>query len=268
MAKKFNESKISRAIVGRYYEKLTEHIDSDVLIVGAGPAGLTAGLTLARDGRKVTVFERNLAPGGGIWGGGMGMNEVVLQDEALPVLDDLKVRYQRRREGLYSVDAVELAAGLCYHALQAGVVLLNLVTLEDVCVHQERVVGVVVNRTGISGRYHVDPLTFSAPAVLDATGHEAIVVQTLRRRGYFRDTPVERALEGPMDAAAGEEFVVEKAGEVYPGLFVAGMSVCAAFGGPRMGPIFGGMLLSGKRVAQLIADALRTEPVRPNAIPV
>jgi thiamine thiazole synthase len=32
------------------------------------------------------------------------------------------------------------------------------------------------------------------------------------------------------------------------------MSANAAFGGPRMGPIFGGMLLSGRRVAELILD--------------
>lgn len=32
------------------------------------------------------------------------------------------------------------------------------------------------------------------------------------------------------------------------------MAVCATFGGPRMGPIFGGMLLSGRRVAELILE--------------
>ncbi|HPB32736.1 MAG TPA: ribose 1,5-bisphosphate isomerase, partial [Candidatus Sumerlaeota bacterium] len=47
--------------------------------------------------------------------------------------------------------------------------------------------------------------------------------------------------------------------EVYRGLFVSGMSVCAAFGGPRMGPIFGGMLLSGKKVAGLIQDSIKAE---------
>jgi thiamine thiazole synthase len=34
------------------------------------------------------------------------------------------------------------------------------------------------------------------------------------------------------------------------------MSANAAFGGPRMGPIFGGMLLSGRKVAeQILAKA-------------
>jgi thiamine thiazole synthase len=32
------------------------------------------------------------------------------------------------------------------------------------------------------------------------------------------------------------------------------MSANAAFGGPRMGPIFGGMLLSGRRVSELILE--------------
>jgi thiamine thiazole synthase len=59
-----------------------------------------------------------------------------------------------------------------------------------------------------------------------------------------------------MDAAAGEAFVVEHAAEIFPGLWVAGMAVCAAFGGPRMGPIFGGMLRSGQRVAELLSARL------------
>ena len=61
-----------------------------------------------------------------------------------------------------------------------------------------------------------------------------------------------------MDADSGERFVVEHVQEVFPGLWIAGMSVSATLGGPRMGPIFGGMLLSGQRAAQRIGSALRT----------
>lgn len=253
----FDETQISKAIVSTYYKRLLDRIASDVLIVGAGPAGLVAGIRLAKQGSKVTLVEKRLSPGGGIWGGGMGMNEVAFQEEALPILKELGIRHEGRPDGLYTTDAVELASGLCFKAVQSGVAVLNLVTYEDVCLRANRVVGAVVNRTGISGIYHVDPLTFSAKAVLDATGHEAVVVEALRRRRILPDLPAgEPPMEGPMDAAAGEAFVVEKAGEVYPGLWVAGMSVCATFGGPRMGPIFGGMLLSGDRVAGLISAAL------------
>ena len=253
----FDETKITRVIMDAYHKRLSDRIVSDVLIVGAGPAGLMAGIHLAGQGRRVTLIEKRLSPGGGIWGGGMGMNQVAFQEDALPILREVGVRHERQQEGLFTVDAVELASCLCLKAVQAGVVLLNMVTVEDVCVHEGRVTGVVVNRTGISGVYHVDPLTFSAGAILDATGHEAAVVEHLRRRGLLPDSPDGKApMEGPMDAVSGEAFVVERAGEVYPGLWVSGMSVCATFGGPRMGPIFGGMLLSGKRVAKLIAAAL------------
>lgn len=253
----FDETKITKLIMDSYHEKLASRIVNDVLIVGAGPAGLAAARELVRQGFKVTVIERRLAPGGGIWGGGMGMNDVVFQEAALPILKDYGLRFKPHEGGLYCVDAVELASGLCFQALQAGVQILNMITLEDVSVHGGRVTGVVVNRTGISGQYHVDPLTLSAKAIVDATGHEAVVLNKLRGRGFFRGTPVEHAQEGPMNAQEGEAFVVEKSGEVYPGLWMTGMSVCAAFGGPRMGPIFGGMLLSGQRVAQLIGDMLK-----------
>jgi thiamine thiazole synthase len=107
----------------------------------------------------------------------------------------------------------------------------------------------------IAGALPVDPIVLSAKAVLDGTGHEAVLVQALRKRHLLTDAAAAFG-EGPMDATQGEQFVVDHAGEVFSGLWIAGMSVSATLGGPRMGPIFGGMLLSGKRVAQLIAAAL------------
>jgi thiamine thiazole synthase len=103
----------------------------------------------------------------------------------------------------------------------------------------------------------IDPISLEAKAVLDATGHDAALVQMLRRRKLLKSL-VGACGEGPMDAIVGESFVVERVREVYPGLWVSGMCVVAALGGPRMGPIFGGMLLSGKRAAEMISDALRT----------
>jgi ribulose 1,5-bisphosphate synthetase/thiazole synthase len=55
-----------------------------------------------------------------------------------------------------------------------------------------------------------------------------------------------------MWAEVGEQMTVENTIEVYPGLYVTGMACNAVMGAPRMGPIFGGMLLSGKKVADLI----------------
>jgi thiazole biosynthesis enzyme len=254
----FDETKISRAITQAYHTKLLDHLVNDVLVVGAGPAGLTAAWHLADAGQKVTIIERRLAPGGGIWGGGMAMSDVVIQEEAISIVKDAGIRFRRTDAGLHTVDSVELAAALILKALQAGVCVLNLLTCEDVCVRNGRVTGVVVNRTGISGQMHVDPITFESKAVIDGTGHDASVVEHVRRRGLLRDTDVvDKIGDGPMDPAAGEAFVVDRVCEIYPGLWVAGMSVSAVFMGPRMGPIFGGMLLSGRRVAGLVAESLK-----------
>ena len=59
-----------------------------------------------------------------------------------------------------------------------------------------------------------------------------------------------------MNVETSEAAVVEKTGEVFPGLYVAGMAVCDVFNLPRMGPIFGGMLRSGRKVAGLINEKL------------
>ncbi|MCK4331802.1 MAG: ribose 1,5-bisphosphate isomerase, partial [Dehalococcoidia bacterium] len=57
----------------------------------------------------------------------------------------------------------------------------------------------------------------------------------------------------------GEKAIVENTKQVCPGLLVAGMAANAVFGSPRMGPIFGGMLLSGKKAAELAMDLLRKD---------
>ncbi|MCK5219765.1 thiazole biosynthesis protein [bacterium] len=250
-----DETQISKAIITAYHEKLLDRLQNDVIIVGAGPAGMMGGIRLARQGMKVTIIEKRLSPGGGVWGGGMAMNEAVIQEEALPLLDEVGIRHQPSQGGLHTTDAVELASGLCFHALQSGVILFNLMTVEDVCVHQKRVTGVVVNRTMVGGALPVDPIVLKAKAVVDATGHEAVVIESLRKRRLLAAVN-ESVGEGPMDAGAGEDFVAEKVTEVFPGLWVSGMSVCAALGGPRMGPIFGGMLLSGVRMADLVSAAV------------
>ena len=174
---RLDEVEISKTILCTYHEKLLDRIASDVIIVGAGPSGLVAAFCLARSGVKVTVLEKRLSPGGGIWGGGMAMSVAVVQNEAVPLLEEMGIRCQLRRENLYAVDSIELAAGLCWNALQVGVTVLNLMTVEDLCVRQDRVTGVVVNRSGIPAALPVDPIVFSSKAVVDATGHEAVLVQ-------------------------------------------------------------------------------------------
>ena len=67
--------------------------------------------------------------------------------------------------------------------------------------------------------------------------------------------------DGAMWVEAGEQLVMEKTGEVFPGLVVTGLAVSAVYGTPRMGPAFGAMLLSGRKAAQLILQRGRRAAV-------
>jgi len=161
------EREISRRIVRGYLAKLEECLDLDAAIVGAGPSGLLCAHALARAGRRVARFARALKPGGGIWGGAMLFNEIVFQEEALPLLDELGIRHSRPEGGLATADAIETAACLIYRTVQAGARLFNGVTVEDLVLKEGRVAGAVINWSPVLDKgMHVDPRGVEAAAVV------------------------------------------------------------------------------------------------------
>ncbi len=253
------EKPISQAILKGYLEKLQEALDLDVAIAGAGPSGLMAALRLAEAGRKVAIFERALRPGGGIWGGAMLMNEIVVQAELSGLLEELGIRYREAEGSLLRIDAVEAAAALTYRAVHAGARVFNAITVEDLIVRRDRVCGVVLNWTTVLGSgLPVDPLAVSAKFVVDATGHGAELTSRLSSKaGVELATPHGRVIgEKPLWSEAGEEATVSGTSEVYPGLIVCGMAAIGVHGAHRMGPIFGGMFRSGEKAASLILERL------------
>jgi len=248
------EVEISRAITAEYNRKLVEHLENDVVIVGAGPAGLTAGYYLAKAGYKTALLERKLSIGGGIWGGAAGYNVVVTQSSEIP--DEFEMT-SKKQKGLYIYDSIEFTTALAFKAKKAGLEIFNLTEAEDVIVKSDLVEGVVVNHSAITiAKLHVDPFCIASKYVIDSTGHPAEVVNMLlKRKPNLLPQGIQESF---MDVETAEAGVVNKTGEIFPGLYVAGMSVCAVYGLPRMGPIFGGMLESGKKVAELINERLQS----------
>jgi thiazole biosynthesis enzyme len=252
---------ISRAITESYIKDLLEAMELDVAIVGAGPAGITAAYYLAKERLKTAIFEKRLSIGGGIWGGGMMFNKVVVQPEGKEILDEFGVASTEYQKDYYVADALELASTLCAKAMQAGAKIFNLVGVEDVVIREaDRVSGLVLNWSPVTlANLHVDPLAIRSKLVIDATGHGSEVCRLVTQKlgGKLRTATGGIVGEKSMWAEIGEKMVPENTKEVYPGLIAAGMAATAVSGSPRMGPIFGGMLLSGKKAAQVAIELLK-----------
>ncbi len=255
------EKEVTRAIVTGFLRQFEQYAESDVIIIGAGPAGLTAGRELCQKGYKVLIVERNNYLGGGFWIGGYLMNKVTLRAPAQEFLDELRVPYEKAVEGLYVADGPHACSKLIAAACDAGVKFANMTVFDDVVLREgNRVAGVVINWTPVHALPReitcVDPIALESRLVIDATGHDAFVAKKLEERGLLKTIGF-----GAMWVERSEDLVVEHTGEAHPGLIVTGMAVSTVYGLPRMGPTFGAMLLSGRRAAQEAARILTSTKV-------
>jgi thiamine thiazole synthase len=259
MFSRVSEAQISKAIVSEFNQWFEDYIVSDVIIVGGGPSGLMAARDLAASGVKTLIVESNNYIGGGFWIGGYLMNTLTFREPSQEILEELKIPYKKFSEGLFVCDGPNACSKLISAACDAGAKILNMTKFDDVVLRNKRVEGAVINWTPVSALPRaitcVDPISLEAKAVIDATGHDAWVCKALEKRGLLK-------LEtfGPMDINTSEDAVVEKTGEVFPGLFVSGMAVSMVYGLPRMGPTFGAMLYSGKKVAGQVKKMLLDKP--------
>jgi thiazole biosynthesis enzyme len=259
---KLDDVIITKAIVENFCKKFLEYSEMDVAIVGAGPAGLCTAYFLAKEKVKVAVFERKLSIGGGMWGGGMMFNELVVGEEGKRILDEIEVSYKSYQKGYYTADAVECISTLGSNTVKAGAKVFNLMSVEDVMLEDENICGLVLNWSAVElAALHVDPLTIRAKYLVEATGHPAELVKIIVKKigpKLFTSTG-DIVGEKPMWADRGEKEVVENSKEVFPHLYVVGMAANAVYGSYRMGPIFGGMLLSGEKVAKEIIKKLKDQ---------
>jgi thiamine thiazole synthase len=250
------EVDITRAIANEFHSVLIDRAESDVIIIGAGPAGLTASRDLSNMGFKVLVVEQNNYLGGGYWLGGYMMNPVTVREPAQKIWDELGIPYKKVSEGLYITPGPHAVSKLIAAACDAGVKFLNLTKFDDLILKNGRVTGIVVNWMPVSALPRnitcVDPIALEAKMVIDSSGHDSVAVKRLVDRGL-----VEWKGMNPMNVNEGEEHVVHNTGEVYPGLVAAGMSVTETYGLARMGPTYGSMLFSGKKAAEITAEKIK-----------
>ena len=70
-----DDTTISRAITETFMKEFLDYLEVDAAIVGAGPAGMTAGLYAARMGLKAVILESGIC-------GGQMMNAWLIENSA------------------------------------------------------------------------------------------------------------------------------------------------------------------------------------------
>jgi NADPH-dependent 2,4-dienoyl-CoA reductase/sulfur reductase-like enzyme len=194
----------------------------DVLVIGAGPAGVAAACAAAAAGLSVTVFDDNPAPGGQIWRGG---RRLAPSGPAAVWLDRLAASDAVVRPGTAVVDLMAEHGGR------------TIVTRSAAGIERWRPAGIVL-ATGARERFVPFP-GWTLPGVVGAGGLQALVKQGLAVAGRR----VVVAGSGPLLLAVAE-LLVRKGAVVAAVVEQAPLGRLAAFGA--------GLVLHPHKLAQAI----------------
>lgn len=265
------EAQVNRAMTRRYFDDMDKYAESDVVIVGAGSAGLSCAYELSKIAPdvKVAIFEAGVAPGGGAWLGGQLFSGMVVRKPGHEMLDELQIPYEDDGDFVVVKHAALVTATLLSKVLACpNVKLFNATAAEDLVIKKDEtmpggkyVAGVVTNWTLVSLNHGLqscmDPNVVEAQVVVSSCGHDgpfgAASVKRLAALGMVPEIPGMAAL----DMNTAEDAIVNNTREVVPGMVLAGMELAEVDGSPRMGPTFGAMLVSGRKAAHVALSVLR-----------
>lgn len=260
------ESQVSRAMTKRYFADLDKYAESDIVIIGAGSAGLSAAYVLAknRPELKIAIIEASVSPGGGCWLGGQLFSAMVLRKPAHLFLEELGIQYEDEGHFVVVKHAALFMSTLLSKVLQfPNVKLFNATAVEDLITRRDpetgelRITGVVTNWTLVSLNHDtqscMDPNTINANVILSASGHDgpfgAGSAKRLEKLGIIKLGHMRG-----LDMNSAEDAIVKGTREVAPGLVITGMELAEVDGSNRMGPTFGAMALSGVKAAESVLN--------------
>ncbi|KAK6201113.1 Thi4 family-domain-containing protein [Scheffersomyces amazonensis] len=287
------ESTVSRAMTKRYFADLDKYTESDVVIVGAGSAGLSAAYILGknRPDLKIAIIEASVSPGGGCWLGGQLFSAMVLRKPADVFLNEIGIEYDDEGDYVVVKHAALFMSTLLSKVLQfPNIKLFNATAVEDLITRRDestgelRIAGVVTNWTLVALNHDtqscMDPNTINCNVVLSTTGHDGPfgafsakrleklgkapkdITQGFKPQAEQQQQPSAASADGfqlggmrGLDMNKAEDAIVKGTREVVPGLVIAGMELSEVDGSNRMGPTFGAMALSGVKAAEAVLNA-------------
>ncbi|KAG5634606.1 hypothetical protein H0H81_001400 [Sphagnurus paluster] len=267
------EAQVSRAMIKRYFNTMYERAVSDVVIVGAGSAGLSCAYQLAtmHPELKITLLEASVAPGGGAWLGGQLMSPMVIRKPADGFLREIGVDYEDEGAFVVVKHAALFTSTLLSKVLaKPNVVMMNATAVEDLIIHEDfrgeqRVAGVVTNWTLVALNHDtqscMDPNTITAPVVISATGHDGPMGAFSAKRLVSAGLKKELGNMRGLDMSRAEPAIVNSTREVIPGLILTGMELSEHDGCNRMGPTFGAMIASGIKAAHVASGIIGSSKI-------
>ncbi len=222
---------------------MEENNKVDVIVVGAGPAGAAAGITLARAGKKVVILERgNFAGSKNMFGGAIYEFPTIdlypqfkeeapierVNTEHRYILADEKsfvsINYKRFKDSKsYTVNRAKWDAWCIEQAEMVGAYFSPKTTVRELIVRDGKVIGI-----------KTDDEDFYADIVIIADGVNSLLAKQIGLRKTIKDSDValgvkaviklpKKVLEDRLNLEEGEGCIMELIGAPFDGMTAMGI---------------------------------------------